>query len=262
MAKRRRRRPGTWFPNVGTSGPAGDPDNDDYGRWFTLTAPANPVDSQELIIDLTFDQPEEDEAAAGGLARQSLSDIIGSEYILKRIVGNFFAALDQATTEVEGAGFGVVLTAGFFVARAEDSSTEAADVSLPIGTETALETRENYSPAQASTIREPWIWRRRWILGNNFRNFITPNGQGVTQFPATTSGFHSSAMSGPFIDARTIRRVNQDDRLWFVATARSVGPVWSSPFSNPTAVANQVVNCHLDYRLYGSLTRAKARGAF
>lgn len=260
MAKRRRRRRGTWFPNLGTAGSPGDPDDDDYGRFFRIVADNNAGTSNTIILDLTFDQPEEDEALSGGVNRSTLADIIGSEYILRRIVGNFFCASDL-NNNAETGSFATMVTAGFFVARAEDSSTEAADISLPIGTETAVETRENYSPAQGSTIREPWIWRRRWILGNSVR-FNGASAEGVTQFPPTNTTFQPGVMNGPFIDARTVRRVSQDDRLWFACSVRQLGPLWDTPFINDGVAQNVNVNCHLDYRLFGHLTKARNRGTF
>lgn len=260
MAKRRRRRRGVWFPNLGTEGANGDPDDDDYGRYFRIIPSDDAGVSTTAILDLTFDQPEEDEAAVGGANARSLADIIGSEYILRRIVGNFFCAIDINDTTAT-AQFCTCVTAGFFVARAEDSSSEAADVSLPIGTETALETRENYSPAVPSTIREPWIWRRRWFLGNLARWNVGGLMPGVSGFPPNNA-LYPSVASGPFIDARTIRRVSQDDRLWFAVAARHVGAEWNIPFENAGISATPALNCHLDYRIFGSLTKAKARGAF
>jgi len=264
MARRRRRVGGTWFPNVGTQGPEGNDDDDDLGRWFLHThTNATVQDSITSILDLTFDQPLEDEAVSSGTDRSTLADIVGSEYILRRIVGKLFCFVD-ANDGTLASQFGALVTCGFFVARAEDSTTEAAGISLPIGTETAAETRENYSPAAVSTVREPWIWRRRWLLGNAGRAQQTgvASKSGLSFFPTTNAGY-ASVMDGPHIDAKTVRRVSQDDRLWFAASSRILNPNFADPF-NPPALGGQSerVNFHLDYRLFGRLVKASARGAF
>lgn len=260
MAKRRRRR-GTWFPNVGTSGPGENADDDDAGRWLDLPV-NNDGTSNTVIFDLTFDSPIEDEAIPVGPNARSLADIIGSEYILRRIVGKCFVA--QAQDPTIGSQFATVVTAGFFVARAEDSSSEAAGNAQPIGTETALETRENYSPAAVSTVREPWIWRRRWILGNYVQAVTSGvRREGALQFPPSNALFHAGGvMDGPHIDAHTIRRVSQDDRLWFSISARALGGNFSDPFSVDITGAPLNIAVHLDYRLFGSLMKAKQKGSF
>jgi len=254
---RRRRRRGCWFPNLGTVGPTGLADDDDAGIWGNLS-PINSA-STVFITDLTFDQPLEDEAAVENPDKSSLADLIGSAYILRRIVGKLFLAYDNATTITDSSG--VVITAGFFVARSEDSTSAAAGLAAPIGAESAAEARENYSPAVPSTIREPWIWRRRWILGNQRQGDVITVALGVTRFPATNVGY-GSVMDGPHIDARTVRRVSNDDRLWFALSARQLNFDWTDPFDPDIAGTNRVVRFHLDYRLFGMLIKQRASGTF
>lgn len=266
MARRRRGSGGTWFPNLGTAGPEGDEDDDDAGIFINAIL-STAIPSQSVITDLTFDNPIEDEALSATASRSSLSDIIGSEYILKRIVGKVLAAVDQSNSAFVGQ-FGVLLTCGFFVARAEDSTTESAVNPQPIGTETEVEKRENYSPAVPSTIREPWIWRRRWILGNQARQSTgsAPTSlasSATAAFPSSTAGY-GSVMDGPHIDAHTVRRVSQDDRLWFAAAFRLLSADWGAqPFGPGQLGVNPIgINIHLDYRLFGRLIKAKQHGAF
>lgn len=257
----RRRRAGAWFPNLGTQGPEGNIDDDDAGLWGLFVL-GDPGVSQTFLASLTFDAPIDDEADELGTDRSHLADFIGQDYILKRIVGKFFAALDQSPLNNEGAisSPAALLTAGFFVARAEDSTTESAAASLPIGTETAAEQRENYSPAVPSTIREPWIWRRQWILGNRFHLNQTV-GFGAASFPFTTAEYHD-VMDGPHIDARSKRRVSSDERLWFAASARGLGPAWDDPFDEANRNFPPVISFHLDYRIFGTLIKASGKSAF
>lgn len=273
MAKRRRRAGGTWFPNLGTVGPEGDQDDDDYGRFFSLTlAGGGPgglgAQSSTVFLDLTFDNPIEDEAQSQTDTRTSLADLIGSEYILKRIVGKLFVSADSQVQSLGGGSYlAALITAGFFVARAEDSSDETIGDPRPIGAETLDEARENYSPAVVSTIREPWIWRRRWILGNAKRRAdagtsdTTVAQSGLVEYPSTTAGY-GDIMSGPFIDAQTIRRVSQDDRLWFSMGARLLGGDFANPFGSVDTIQAMTLQVHLDYRIFGRLVKAQNRGAF
>jgi len=163
MARRRRSR-GVWFPNLGTS--SGDPENvddDDQGVFFQFIMPSVPnggaFATQQIILPLTFDSIQEDEADE---INTSLSDLVGSEYVLRRIVGDVFLARD--TSFNQGATYAAIrVGCGFFVARQADVG-QSRD--RPIGAETAAESRENYSVLGTSTVREPWIWRKTWILGN------------------------------------------------------------------------------------------------
>lgn len=270
MAKRRRRSGGTWFPNLGTVGPEGDQDQDDYGRFASLTIPGGVggLTEHRVFFDLTFDNPIEDEAQSQTDTRTSLADLIGSEYILKRIVGNLFVSADSQVASLGGGSYlACLVTAGFFVARAEDSTDETIGDPRPIGSETDDEARENYSPAAVSTIREPWIWRRRWILGNGKRRSDAGTSDtlvavaGISEYPSTTAGY-GGLMNGPFIDAQTIRRVSQDDRLWFILSARLLGGDFGNPFGSVDVAQSMSLAIHLDYRIFGRLTKSKNRGAF
>lgn len=265
MAKRRGRRRGVWFPTLGTIGSGEVADDDDAGIFGQITIVG--TDSEEssvFLTDLTFDKPIEDELDSTVPEGRSMADIIGSEYILRRIVGKLFIGLDASAPNQAGP-LGALCTAGFFVARAEDSSTEGAGQGLPIGSETLVERRENYSPAAVSTIREPWIWRRKWILGNKgreagnvFGGLIVPQ---VANYPPTTAQY-GSVMDGPHIDAQTVRRVSQDDRLFFALAVRALGADFLNPFGSADFTLPLNIGFHLDYRLFGMLTKAKNRGAF
>lgn len=261
---RKRRFRGVWFPNLGTAGPGADIDDDDVGLFIQFTLPTvaqgATFPSQTFVTPLTFDLIDEEQAVEGA---DYLSDLIGSEYVLRRIVGDCFVSRD-ITFNSGASAAAVLVRAGFFVARQADSTQGE---NLPIGANTDAELRENYSPSNVATIREPWIWRKTWILGNNGR---TPAGgdpviDGLNRHPATNTQYNG-AMSNSRIDAKTLRRVGQDDRLWFAITARAVSTVWTGEGANPfTAEINTtgtVVKALLDYRLFGSLRKAKQQGRF
>lgn len=261
MAGRRRRR-GTWFPNLGTAGIEGAVEDDDSGLFAELVIPVGSSQSSVIFItDLTFDSPVEEEALSEGANKKTLADIIGSEYILKRIVGKIFLGLDLITqTGATHPAQGVTVTCGFCVAREQDNQLGLANPS-PIGASNTTEARQNYSPASVSTVREPWIWRRRWILGQAGISFGSANAFAQAQFPQTNAQY-GSVMDGPHIDAKTIRRVSQDDRLWFVATARNLGGNFADPFGSVDVDIDTHIKLHLDYRLFGSLVKSRNHGAF
>lgn len=270
--RRRRKRRVFWFPNAGTNGPGADVDDDDYGLFIQINLDQAQVTSSTFVTDLTFDRPLEEDA---DITKDRLQTVVGGEYMLRRIVGNCFVSRGQSTgNATAGERPPVLVTAGFFVARSEDSTSEAAGQAQPIGAETVAELRENYSPGSLSTIREPWIWRKRWILGNH-GNAMANAGNvvhnstilGLDEYPATSAGYPSKHTDAS-IDCRTIRRVSNDNRLWFVVVARPLNNiVWvgaeTSPFDTSGASAGQVsIAVHLDYRLLGHMTRTRSTGTF
>lgn len=267
---RKRRRKVFWFPNPGTNGPGADVDDDDYGLFLQLALAAGQSTSSTVITDLTFDRPIEEENADPALRLQS---VVGGEYVLRRIVGNVFGSARLVTDGAATSGNCIMLTCGFFVARAEDSTSEAAGASQPIGAETAAELRENYSPGSLSTVREPWIWRKRWFLGqpgsiptNSNASLFATSVLGTIAHPPTTTAYPSKHTDGS-IDARTIRRVSNDNRLWFVASARNINDTnWldteAGPFVPTRQGAGANVAVHLDYRLLGHMTRTRSSGTF
>lgn len=262
---RRRRTRGTWFPTVGTFIAGDDALN---GREILIT-PGTSGEISTVLTDLTFDRPLEGEDIQG---QDTLSQIIGSEYVLQRIVGKVFAHrrivpdLFGPNDQGQDSGPAILLGCGFFVARANDSSS-GGGADTPIGSATATERNDNYSPLEADTVREPWIWRRTWILGSHGANWLS-SAQGVlnspmgasSTFPAgaypPSTALYGSVADGPHIDSKVKRRVNSDNRLWFAASVCN--------FPTGTSSANDAhdVTIYLDYRIFGSLRKAKGTSAF
>lgn len=259
MARTRRRRRGTWLPNLGTLGPEGIPDDDDQGVFLQLNIAAGEVDTKTIVVPLTFDLSDEDSDLQD---ETSLSDIIGSEYIIQRIVGSIYVSRQTAITTNVVADC-VKASCGLFVARQTDSTIDA---NIPIGANDATELRESYSPSNVATVREPWMWRRTWLLGNqaqaalNSNTIVTINANGAN-YPPTNVGY-GNYMNGSGVDVRSKRRVRQDERLWFVAAVRAInGFDWVNPFVN-VATANTRTLFHFDYRIFGNLVKAQQRSSF
>jgi len=248
MAFRRRRRTGTWLPVYGaevpgTSGPTGVP-VDATGFHIDLSVPSSGA-IRTIIGVLTNDSPIEGTVET---ALSSLSDVIGSEWFLQRIVGKISAVADGSEDTFRWTKVGV----GFFVARAESGVT-----SVPVGATTAdnvsdsndyeAKTTNQYSPLAMQAGREPWIWRRTWLLNS---------GNSSIDGPTSNMGF-GSVSDGPHIDAKTKRRITNDDRLFYAVA----GVRW--PYStDPGPADNTHINIDMDVRLFGQLRRARNRGAF
>lgn len=258
MRRTKRRARYTWLPTLGTAGPA-ETDDNSSGRAFTLTIPQD-TSSNVIISAITFDEPLEGDDAVTGTP---LGTILGNEYFLKRIVGKLFLAVSgqRQTNNDPSTVISALVGAGFFVARANDTSQGAGS---PIGSATLSERQENYSPLSEDAIREPWIWRRTWILGNpNFadreRAVAAANqsslGLPFSKAPSTNMEY-GSVLDGPHIDAKTARRIKQDERLWFVIAGRST-PGLTAPVTDSLDVQG-----YLDFRLLGALRKARQGSAF
>lgn len=245
MAYRRRRKSrGTWLPTIGT-----DRQNDEDVEYrmavrrmsFDADWRGNVV---QEVIDLTNDVPVEDQ----DIATRSLADVVGSEYFLKRIVGKVFIDIERdSDNQLVNQ---VLVGAGFFVARADENGAGPIDFATA-GTE--LIRFDNYSPLAQRTMREPWIWRRTWMLQD-----VGPPSLGVVQkYPQANVGY-GSVLDGPHIDAKTKRRIGNDDRLYFIVSATQ----WPNIVPGEGPYADYSIEITLDYRLFGSLRKAKTRGVF
>jgi len=268
--RRGRRRPRyTWLPINGIFLTA----TGEFGTAnFTgqLSVPADGT-AATLIEEITFDSPAAFDSTSGGLTADSnLGDAIANEWFLRRVVGNCFASVpwqrdsdnDPSTAQA------INVTAGLFVARAE---SEAISPATPISSATAGARWNNYGPHALATVREPWIWRRQWILGNPaFRaradavaaantTISTPSSSVVglgAEYPSTN--VHYAQGSNQQIDQKTMRRVRDDCRLWSVISA----------FNTQNVAAIQEVQTATrifitwDLRLLGALRRARNTGAF
>lgn len=234
--RRRRKRQVNWFPvqfeeTTGESGAF-------TGVQFEIPVEAN-GEFGLGVFPLTFDKPKE---AAQFIADPdtSLADAIGSGYILRRLVGKLHMAMSQFQDEDPNFyAKSALVGAGFLVARADGTgqSPVAAD----------------YNPLSPNTMREPWIWRRTWFLSNAL-NAPTDEIPWYQVFPVSVQNQASGLDSG-HIDAKTIRKVVDDNRLWF--SIATLG--W--PETNPQSFGGNVGGW-LDLRILGSLVRGRQQGAF
>lgn len=229
MRKRRTRY--TWFPNIGFQG--ADEENDSAGFPFshTVSSAAGAIVTNifELIPDFSPSEPT--------ATTDNLSDFIGNEYLLKRVVGKLFVG---ANASVPTGPVNFIFGAGLFVARADEAAPQ-----LPVGAGTPAEANLNYGVLNNQNIREPWLWRRVWKLQNP--GIPVPNG-----LLGTWAG--GSLQDGPHIDAKSARRVRQDERLFM--------SVSSINFDGLSASASITLDGWCDYRVLGQLRKAKNRSTF
>jgi len=250
MFKRRRRRARVaWLPIIGeshndTAAVQGDP-----SRLFGINrntiiqapqlAPAASGRAVQVSEFVTFDDThsvlnlEYDENYSGS----SLKDLTaGNEYKLRRIIGKVHATWYQASGEYQFGG--IEFAAGLMVRRLSDNVA-------------VNELDSEIHPLQGTTAEDPWIWRRKWILGEESSvNFP------YSYYPRTTAGY-GSVQDGPHLDQKTSRVIKREERLVMHFAARAI----NHPAGALTFIGTNGFNVHINWevRLLGSL-RASTYG--
>lgn len=192
-----------------------------------------------------------------------LTAVINNDYVFRRVVGKIHVAFDQVTNELAGTPLtwpyptACIAAAGIFVAR----TTEDAPYAAPVGWGTA-DVAELYSPLYSSTTREPWVWRRTWLLGNRLSNYQLSAGVGLTpaesNHPAS-NGEYGSVMDGPHIDSKVGRRVGSDERAFLIFAAKALTPTISDIISPAGLLSVRFTH---DLRILGALRRARTSKVF
>lgn len=245
--RRKRKTRYIWLPTLGAEPIAAD-ETQSNGFPFSCVATVNAAFPGAIaLFPVLEDTPQEEVTTAN--PDPVLTDFIGTDYVIKRIVGKVYLTPLQSNGNTPPT---VAVTAGLFVARADDQNAL-----LPIGASTNTLAIDNYDPNYVDNIREPWIWRRTWLLANATSANASTNALKV---PLTFNGQYGSIQDGPHIDAKTGRRVRNDERLWFVCSARGV-TTDGAEFSAVPASA-LAVDGYLDLRVLGALRRARNRSNF
>jgi len=249
--RRKRRTKYHWLYNTGSTGPTADTEDTTSGLDWVLTVPVNGTTTIQ-IQDLVMDRPSDDILNQLGTGVATMGMVNNNDYFIKRIVGKWLLAIQQNNDgAANGRAGSALVTAGMFVARAGDEDDGAGAENFPIQAFAAAGAINNYSPLRPENIREPWIWRRTWLLGNR------------AQEPAANPGFHfpesnteyGSIQDGAHVDAKTARRVRDGERLFGVLVARN----WPL---NDVSTNTNVIRGHFDYRVLGAGRRSRNRSAF
>lgn len=257
-----KRRRFTWLNNLGAAGIL------ETSNPWPLVAGQLTVDPSgddvTIIAPMVLDFPQEGTELT---QTSSLADQIGSEYVIERIVGNLYASVtapgDDEPTVINPKV--VIVTAGIFIARANDADS-GGGANTPIGSASALERFNNYSPMSPDTTREPWMFRRTWILAsgresNAFALRPTPFA-GLGGFGKQNNTDMDGGVTGPFVDVRSVRRVRNDERLFLAISGRSIDRLVDSENPPNPGGTQTRVNVVFDYRVLGAIRRAANRSNF
>lgn len=260
---RKRRSRGAWFPIIGQDYIGEDTVTFTTARNATIDTAQGVI--PVLCTSIVYDVPHEPDAADA--VETYLSAYQANEYALQRVVGKLCIAVEDRGGLTWAAGPGdfpesYTVAAGLFVARAGDAN-DASGPGYPIGGTAALQT--DYNPLDPDCIREPWLWRRTWVLGSPTWKLWQEHEayNGATTGLSNTRGIHpstntcfGSALDGPHVDARTRRRVGNDDRLWLAVAAHA------NPFQATLPTNYAEIVCNWEFRVFGSLRKARNRGNF
>lgn len=242
----KRRRPRVvWLPNIGEPAYSGDDLSANPSfihNTSTLTLGGGRIGTLEFA--LFQDNPPERYplGAAANIAlwdRSSLASMVDYGYHLRRIVGKLHIHVaTPAENPVLREHSGLVVTCGLMVRRVDSDS----------GLAEATGTEANASAL--ATVRDPWIWRRSWLLRNgaipNILNTgaspvgATDDANMLLNSPFTPAGY-GSVLDGPHVDAKTHRVVGPDERVFLDVTVRI-------PFADSGTPTDWDVSTFFDYR--------------
>lgn len=220
-----------------------------YGSSFfgsSVFVPDNPaivptIYVTPIVPDETFFP---DQTAAAGSTLRDFTE--GQDWFLKRLVGKLAVSIEQSSPGEGGSTYPTIMFgAAFFVARADDNNPNFPDLQ-----------GQEYDPLGSQNIRQPWIWRRTWILSNQA---APVPGSGLPPWPTNNEVF-GSALDGPHIDAKTARRIRREERLWFCANA--YGGVQFPGDENIGVSFGGKAYFTLDYRVLGAMRRSNNRSTF
>lgn len=188
-----------------------------------------------------------DAASEQGLSLRDLTE--GQDWLLKRIVGKIVVNVPAVVRTIDQAPYIFTVGAGFFVGRADDNNPNVPDTN-----------NAEIDPLGSQNIRQPWIWRRTWVLRNSSQPVPTL-GFPETWLPGSnvSSGF-TAAEDGPNIDSKIARRIRREERLWFVVNAYG-----KDKLSDDTAggyAATGICEFSLDYRVLGQMRRSTNKSTF
>lgn len=252
--RRKRRTKYTWFPVNGRSDVI-DLIGTYPGAAFRLlpgNTNQNAVDPNNqttlyfpICPDFTAEQ------GAGALtSNNQLRDIVeGQAWLLKRLVGKIHLSVTALASPTNFATEWqqLLVTAGFFVARAFDEAPAQLDLNV-----------QEYDPQQKDNVMNPWIWRRTWLLRNPGDSNAAGQGLGIN-YPTSTMEMGNIAEGG-HIDSKVSRRITREHRLWFVLQVMGGDPNRLSVTGSSTVQPQ--VRGFLDVRVLGAMRRNKNVSSF
>lgn len=273
MARRTRRRRYTWFPILGTTDPNPEGNDDTDGRTFAVPFDGSGA-TNAIAFPLIPDVQTEPDTAVANTNQIQLS--LSSDYVIERIVGKCFVAVGAPADDVDAIAPKILLCGvGLFVANQADAQAGGGP-NIPVGAAGIAELLENYNPLSNDTARQPWMWKRDWILHtgrpdtsalaadeNTFGTIVTvvPNVGPVVAAGAPTTNINcGSVMDGPHIDVKVSRRVRSNQRLWCIAAVRSLDRILEN--ANPTSNILGTMKGLINVRVLGALRKPTRQSSF
>lgn len=238
------------MPTLGGTIDIGDSGRGTTVFGFPLPVNSDTADRSTLVTSLVPDEtffPDETTAASN-----TLRDFTeGQDWFLKRIVGKVWVGVSQSSPVVTPAvsWISCVIGCAFFVARAKDDDPESPD----------LEEKE-YDPLDSQNVRQPWIWRRTWLL----TDFGVAPAAGLPQYRIWPSSnmlnTGGGVLDGPHLDAKTARRIRREERLWFVASTFGFNHFVDE--GGTVSGSQMVCTVNVDYRILGQMRKSNNRSTF
>lgn len=179
-----------------------------------------------------------------GLSLRDLTE--GQDWLCKRIVGKAHLFMQGNTTWSAGGTWSRgLITMGIFVARAEDDAPANPDLD-----------DDEMDPGNLQNIRNPWMFRRTWVLDNP-----EANGTAPLQFgPAQNNNASWVGEAGPHIDVRVARRIRREERLWY--SISYVGGDLGLTSVSQAIGLQPTLEGHIDLRFLGAMRRSNNRSTF
>lgn len=222
-----------WLPTYGSTAAEGD---DAIGVAGQIVLTAGASDIRWDAFPVTYDYSE----SAPGITNKNLHDLTsGNAWKLRRIVGKAFLWNTFTFASSEQVPPLIDCAVGFMVCRTDDEG------------EIPTTNFDEVNPLAQTSAEDPWVWRRRWLLGiPGFGGYGGGNVLGVQAagFPASTAGYGSVA-DGPHIDSKMQRLIQREQRLYCVIAARA----WSSLSGNTPGSPAPILQYLIDYRLLGTM---------
>lgn len=212
MARRTRRPAVVWLPLTTVNRiqlPGGATSGaDSAGFQLGVAVPSGgPTGTQ--TTPLVKDEPQNIAGAA-----ETLADLEGSAYRLRRIVGKIYIQPAQiaAVTALESTSF--MVTAGIIVLRVDTAGAILSG------------NNNTYDASSLDNTRDPWVWRRSWCLSNvvgiGTLNTAAPDSRPLIWPESNVQAYAGGVMDGPHIDAKTARVVSDEERLFLSVSAQGL----------------------------------------
>lgn len=195
---------------------------------------------------VTFDVTQSPFAQQYNAEHFTLHDIVaGQEWKLLRVVGKVHAGFASGVGGSDPTYIGPP-AAEFAAALIVGRTNEEGQLEMDLN---------EHNPLEMEGADDPWIWRRKWILGNasyvnNANNpFVQSSIEwmqwniGTKGYPFCTSGYGSVA-DGPHVDQKTRRRISREERLFWVLASRMWDPagLMTSELNTPGTIFYNIDN--------------------